>query len=308
MSEIVFVTGAAGFTGAVLVEQLRSAGKEVYAIVRPGSEHNCRLDANDKKIHIIERDMDSFMNHSDLFRMHGCVSVFYHLAVTEGMDFESQYKNISFSVETVKLAYRLGCRKYVGIGSQAEYGVVPIGELMEEGRKPCPISPYGASKVASCYLTSSLAKELGIDWVWGRIFSVIGKYEPSGRMFPDLFYSLCKCETKKLSSCRQNWDYLNVYDVADAIIALGDKGESGEIYNIAHGQYRPLMDYVEELKRIVINKYGKCGNVEYGDDVSPFISLQPSVEKIQKCTGWKPIRVLEDSVREYEDMFEIRKT
>ena len=39
----VIVTGAAGFTGTVLVERLVRLGYCVYAVVRPESEHNKRL-------------------------------------------------------------------------------------------------------------------------------------------------------------------------------------------------------------------------------------------------------------------------
>lgn len=45
MEKVAVVTGAAGFTGAVLVERLRERGIEVYALVRPGSPHNDRLNS-----------------------------------------------------------------------------------------------------------------------------------------------------------------------------------------------------------------------------------------------------------------------
>ena len=121
-------------------------------------------------------------------------------------------------------------------------------------------------------------------------------YEPSGRMLPDLYHALREGKKFHISSCRQNWDYLDVYDAAEAIIALAIRGRAGEIYNIANGDYRPLKEYTEELKRIV----GGTGVIAYGDDPTPFVSLQPSVEKIRRDTGWKARRSFSDSIEDYQ--------
>lgn len=291
--KLAVVTGGAGFTGAVLVEQLRKHGYSVCALVRPRSEHNKRINTNDTEISVFEIDMEKLLHVKDLIRSKA--SVFFHLAVLGGKDFESQLKNVNVTLDAIRLASELGCRRFIGIGSQAEYGVVPLDELTMEDRMPNPITPYGAAKVASCYLSRMMAEELDIEWVWGRIFSLIGKYEPQGRMFPDLCSSLNEGRAISLTSCRQNWDYLDVHDAADAIIALCEKGVSGEIYNIAHGAYRPLREYVEEARKIISPKT----EIRYGNDPNPFISLQPSVQKIQNDTGWKAERTMRDSICDY---------
>ena len=48
-------------------------------------------------------------------------------------------------------------------------------------------------------------------------------------------------------------------------------------------------------------QFDMCGEIIYGEDSSPFISLQPSVEKIRSETGWSAFRSLEDSVRGWEE-------
>ena len=136
-----------------------------------------------------------------------------------------------------------------------------------------------------------------MEWVWGRIFSLIGKYEPKGRMLPDLFHALKAGKSMRLSSCRQNWDYLDVRDGADALIALAENGKNGETYTIAHGAYRPLWEFTERLKAMI----SPDTQIEYGEDPNPFVSLQPTVEKLKRDTGWSPRRSFEDSIRDYED-------
>ena len=298
LKKIAFVTGAAGFTGSVLVEELVEAGYDVYGIVRPGSAHNSRLDIFGDRVHRIDLDLDDISKLPSLVPAvaDGKRAVFFHLAWTSGKDCERQFENVGFTLEALRVAAKIGCKRFVCTGSQAEYGVVPKDELICEDRMLNPFSAYGASKVAACYTSRSLANELGVEWIWGRIFSVIGKHEPAGRMLPDLYESLKRGENFKLSSCRQNWDYLDVYDAADALVALGERGVNGEIYNIAHGDYKSLREFTEEL-RIIVNP---DAGILYGDDASPFVSLQPSVEKIQRDTGWKAMRGLEESVKGWE--------
>ena len=135
------------------------------------------------------------------------------------------------------------------------------------------------------FLTKRRAEQCGIDWIWGRIFSLYGLYEPHGRMLPDLINKLRNGEQIKLSDCSQNWDYLDAGDAAEALLSIAEKGRRGEIYNIANGKYAPLRDFVKSIA----SKYGNEKQIVFGDKANPFISLSPSVEKIFCDTGWKPI-------------------
>ena len=298
-----FVTGAAGFSGAVLVERLIESGNRVYAMVRPGSLHNSRLvelfdQYGDDSIRLVEAELSDLASVEKAVREQTpeeTIDVFFHLAWTGDKSLYSQFDNVQYSLDAMRLAHNLGCKRFIATGSQAEYGMVPPFEVEVEDRILEPFSAYGAAKVAACYLSRQHATELGIDWIWGRIFSLIGKYEPPGRMLPALYNALKWGEVFSLSSCTQNWDYLDVYDAADALIALAERGVPGEVYNIASGDYRPLKEYTEELKGIV-----GSGNIIYGEDADPYVSLQPSVEKIRKDTGWSPKRSFIDSIKDYE--------
>ena len=229
---------------------------------------------------------------------------------------ESQYKNVDYTLSALNAAAKLGCDSFICTGSQAEYGAVPYDEVIFEDRACNPFSAYGKAKVKACERSRELADKLGIKWIWGRIFSLIGKYEPSGRMLPDLYHTLKAGKDMHLSSCRQNWDYLDVHDAADAIIALMEKGHGGEIYNIANGDYKPLKEFTDELRDILVkmpceiskNNDGKIaglidghvGNIIYGEDPDPFVSLQPSVEKLKRDTGFTPRHDFSFSIRSYD--------
>ena len=285
------VTGAAGFLGCNLTERLvQEAGTYVYAVVRPGSPHNARL-APSERLTLIPADLADYA-HLDKMIGASC-HAFFHLAWQGGRDdFAAQYRNIAHTLDALEAAARLGCRRFIATGSQAEYGRQTA--LITEGIRPHPADAYGAAKLAACALTRVRAADLGIGWIWGRVFSLYGKYEQEGRMLPALVRALHAGQSFALSSSgAQNWDYLYAADAADALYALAERGRAGEIYNIANGGYRPLRDYIEEARAVIALQ---C-DVTYGAADADVFSLQPSVEKICRDTGWQPMTDFVDGLR-----------
>lgn len=209
-------------------------------------------------------------------------------------DYAAQRQNADEAEACVEAAAKLSCKRFMATGSQVEYGVK--GDLITEDMMPEPFCAYGSAKVAACYLTKYRARELGMEWIWGRIFSLYGKYEPAGRMLTDLVRKLKAGEQISLSSGRQNWDYLDAGDAAECIIALYERGHDGEIYNIANGDYKTLREFVEEAKSIIAPSATVC----YGEDPSPYVSLQPSVEKTKRDTGWAPTVSFAKGLQSYD--------
>ncbi len=283
----IVITGGTGFFGINLVEALLEKGYFLTVTVRQGSEHNKRLPVSER-LTVIENDIEEIDRLPELLKNRFGNSLpdydtFYHLAWRGGRnDMAAQLKNVHDSLKALETAAALGCGRFICSGSQAEYGVKQ-GIITEE-ETCCPVNAYGAAKASACLLTKVRAGQLGTGWIWGRIFSLIGKYEPYGRMLPDLIEKLKKGEEAALSSCEQYWDYLDAKDAAEAFILLGEKGREGEIYNIAAGARRKLREYVRETA----DYFNKDAAIVYGDDPKPFISLRPSVEKLEKDTGWSP--------------------
>lgn len=283
----VIVTGAAGFAGCNLVEVLLKKGYYVYAVLRPKSSHNTRLQES-KHLKVITCDMDDYRQLPKMID-EKC-DIFYHLTWQGGRhDFVAQYKNVEHSLSVLESAQRIGCKRFVCTGSQAEYG--PQANLITESNFPQPINAYGAAKLATNVLTRQRSKELNIEWIWGRIFSLYGKYEPLGRMLPDLIKALKEGREFKLSAATQMWDYLYSTDGAEALVALGEYGHDGEIYNIANGNSRPLKEFVEIIRKEI----NPAGKITYGKTAG--WSLQASVDKIHKDTGWSAQTEFLDGIR-----------
>jgi nucleoside-diphosphate-sugar epimerase len=284
------VTGAAGFLGANLVEELVKNHYEVIAVVRNGSAHNSRI-KHLEGVRLVAAGLDEYDKLSMLIDEEA--DVFYHLAWGTGSSVREQHENIVGTLYAVEAASQLGCVRFVATGSQAEYGAHQ--GLITEETPTNPFTAYGAAKLSADVLSKVRAEELGIDWIWDRVFSVYGKYEPHGRMLPDMIEALRQGETFHLSACTQNWDYIFSTDAAKAVIATGERGKSGEIYNVTTGEYHPLRYFTEMVHKEII----KNGELEYDKNEHPKVSLQASADKIINDTGWKPEMNFIDGVQRY---------
>lgn len=310
------VTGAFGFAGANLVEHLLDKGYKVYAVGRMDSLHNDRFIKSgyaSERLVTVFVDMDGYDRLPEQIPQDEKVDCFFHLAWGGARDdFDAQMKNVNGALKAMDAAIALASGndanqeqsgspsiplRFLGIGSQAEYGIKSDAELITEDMALQPFTSYGSCKAAAFYLMKRKAELAGLDFMWGRIFSLIGKYEPAGRMLPDLVDKLKKRQPAKLSSCEQYWDYLDAGDAAEAMIAICEKGKSGSIYNIANGDFRPLKDYVLEAARILGTDEGL---ISFGSKAEPFVSLRPSVLQLREDTGWQPKASFSDSISEYQ--------
>ncbi|WP_029232501.1 NAD-dependent epimerase/dehydratase family protein [Butyrivibrio sp. VCB2006] len=295
--KIAIVTGAFGFAGANLVEHLLSKNIKVYAVGRKNSSHNDRFKGvpENKLVNV-------FLEMEEYDRLPEFVSekadFFFHLAWGGGReDFDAQLKNVDGSLKALEAAAKINPKiHFVGIGSQAEYGIKSDCDLIAEDMTLDPLTAYGSCKTAAYYLLRNRAGALGIDFIWARIFSLIGKYEEQGRMIPDLVDKITKGQKIQLSSCEQYWDYLDAEDAAGAILSLAEKGMAGEVYNIANGNFRQLKDFVLEAVEVI---GGDTNLAEFGSKAEPFISLRPSILKIQRDTGWEPHISFAETIKKY---------
>ena len=87
------ITGAAGFAGFSVTKELLEKGYEVYAVLRPGSDHNRRLDGLSSNLRTVELDQSDFDRISDV--IFEPVDLFFHLAWSGARDdFKAQYLNV----------------------------------------------------------------------------------------------------------------------------------------------------------------------------------------------------------------------
>lgn len=241
--KIAVVSGSTSFIGSGLIEKLVAEQVKVYALCRFGSKNMWRL-PKDPLVVLVDYDMESMHTVS----LEESCDVFYHLAWSTGEknDFYLQNKNVTYTLDAIHLAKKLGCTRFLFAGSQAEYGLanVPLSQ-----NTPCfPVTGYGMAKLCAGQMGREEAKKLGIEFLYARILSVYGEKDN-----PNTLYSyLCRCFQEgispELTDCTQIWDYLPI-EICSAILwKLSMVPHWERIYVIGSGEGKPLKEFVLRLR------------------------------------------------------------
>lgn len=248
------ISGPTGVIGTALTEELVSHGIKVLLIANPNSQRNSEIIHN-PLVSIIPCSMDNYSKLENTSQEK--YDVFFHLAWAGAMgpkrnDVRLQEQNLRGALDAVELAKRFGCKKIVGVGSQAEYGRVE-GNLTDQ----TPVHPenaYGYAKLCAGEMTRDLAHQNGLEHCWVRVLSVYGPNDNPNSMVMSTISKLLKGEIPEFTPGEQKWDYLYSGDAATAFKIIGEKGEDGKIYVLGSGEAHPLKEYIKTIRDIVSPK------------------------------------------------------
>jgi nucleoside-diphosphate-sugar epimerase len=285
----ILVTGATSMIGAALVGQSVLNGVRVVAFVRSDSLRLSRLPKSDL-ITLIKCDLNEFVDFHNSDNIPEKIDVFYH-AAWEGSDKKNrnscdvQLRNIQYTLDAVRLAKKFGCKRFVGIGAQTEYGL--SSKPLNAMSPTYPKTAHGVTKYAAGILSKIECEQLNIEYVWVRIFSIYGTMDHEDRLV-NSFISNCKNNiAMDLSPCTHIWDYLYEDDAGKALLLLGEKGINGKTYCLGSGIGRPLMEYLEIIKDIVNPNY-VCGygKIPYTKESIRYLCAE--ISDLVEDTGWRP--------------------
>ncbi len=301
----VIITGATGFIGRYVADELILAGAEVYAAVRPDSPHAAWL-SEGEGLHILScgiRDIpEAYREDADKTDM--APFAFLHFAwggVNRGeIDTdEVQQKNIDLSLAALRAAEELGCRVFMDAGSRVEYGITEDG-IMEEHLPCSPVNAYGRAKLKFFGEAAALAKEWGMTYYHLRFFSVYGVGDHPWSIISTLTRDLPQGKTVSLSACEHRWNFMHVKDAAGAVAELLRHSDAfeGEVctVNVASPDTRVLKDFVEEVYELcaaALEGSGKVpGSLEFGtfeQAKEGALSICPVIKELNRlCEGdWK---------------------
>lgn len=287
----VVISGATSMIGVALIKECIKNRIEVFAIVRKNSVHIGRLPKSEL-IKVYECELDQLQD----IECNKSYDVFYHLA-WEGTNKKDrsnavvQEKNIAYTLQATKLAYRLGCRKFIGAGSQAEYG--QVNGVISPQTNVVPITAYGIAKYAAGKLSEKLCMQYGIIHVWARVFSVYGSLDNEETMLNYAMRCFRKHEVAQFSAATQMWDYLYEEDAGRVFFLLGEYIEDSKIYCVANGNARPLREYIMELKKI----WGEDAKCEFAiQDKKSSIGLQADISDLTHDIHYVPSTTFETGI------------
>lgn len=290
------VTGPTGVVGHALCACLIRNGIRVYAVCRPGTVRAESLPRSEN-LTLLFCDSSEF---STLPERLPRADAFFHLAWSDTASalrnhLPAQVRNIGHTLDACRAAKELGCKVFVGAGSQAEYGRVS-GALKPD--TPCfPENGYGMAKLCAGQMSRLECHKLGLIHIWPRILSVYGPYDGAGTMISSVIRKLLAGECPALTAGEQLWDYLYADDAAEALFQMALNGKDGAVYPLGSGQAHPLREYVEILRDAIDPRLPLgFGEIPYGP--RQVMCLKADLNALSADTGFSPKANFETGIHE----------
>lgn len=283
----VVITGATSFIGKHLIAELISKNYEVIAIVRRGSNKKSSLPYADQ-IKIIELNFDEYGKLSEVIK--GNIDCTVHLTWkgTRGMqrnDDVLQKSNYEYSMDLLNEVFKLGCKRFISAGSQAEYGICK--SVVTEETTCNPVTYYGKEKLRFYEDALEICKKNNVEFKEPRFFSLYGRDDFSGTMIISILNKMLKNKPCELTEGIQMWDFLHIDDAVDGIEKLIDCNCSDGVYNFGSGDSRILKAFIDEMKECS----GSKSELIYGAIAYPItgmVTIEPDISKMKRETGWSP--------------------
>lgn len=284
MGKRILVTGSGGFVGAAVVKAAVGAGHEVIALVR---NDTARLTAIADRISLQRVDLGDTAAVAALLTSTKPEIVIHSAWEGVGGALRSgdiQLDNIRTTVALADAAIAAGARKFVGIGSQAEYG--RYDRKIVETDLPQPTMLYGAAKLAACHLAAQRCREAGVAFAWLRLFSVYGPGDNANWLIPSTAAALVRGRPPLCTAGTQKWDYLHIDDVADGILAAATSEATG-VFNLSSGNPIAVRQIVETLRDFAAPGLELTfGAIPFGPD--QIMHLDGDNSRLRAATGWCP--------------------
>lgn len=246
----VIVTGANGFVGSALVRELLKYDYCIWALGREKRFYNL---PDDPRVTCVSFDLANMAELKEKLPV-GEYDAFFHFA-WEGSagpargDTVLQLKNTQWTVDALRTAKELGCKRFLCAGSLPEHEA--MAAAYTQGNKPGMGYIYGGAKIAAHVMCMSVAAQIGIDLIWPVITNAYGVGERSPRMVNSTIQKCIRGESPQFTDGTQNYDFVYIDDVARAFRLIGEKGKPFHEYLIGSSAARPLKEFLLEMQATV---------------------------------------------------------
>jgi dTDP-glucose 4,6-dehydratase len=304
----VLVTGAGGFIGSHLTEELVRQGEEVRAYIRYNSRDERGLLEDlpkevQNQIEVVPGDLKDPEGVKKAVK--GCSKVF-HLGALIAIPysyihpFDFIQTNILGTAHLINACLDEGRLERVIHTSTSEvYGTaqyIPIDE-----KHPLQAqSPYAASKIAADKLAESYYLSFGLPIAIIRPFNTFGPRQSLRAIIPTIISQAIRDKKIRLGNIKPRRDFLFVKDTVKGFIQLGKcEGAVGKVINIGTGADLSI----EELVKKILGLMGKQGKIEVEKrrirpEKSEVLQLLSDTHLAKKLFKWAPRYTLEEGLGE----------
>ena len=311
------ITGITGFAGSHLAEFLLSKGIEVWGTIRWRSRTE-NIEGFKDRIHLIECDLvDSFAVDSAIESVKP--DMIFHLAAQSFVPtswispYDTLINNIVGELNLLEAIRRAGIETRIQIaGSSEEYGLVFEDEVPIKETNPLrPLSPYAVSKIAQDFLGYQYFRSYGMHIVRTRAFNHTGPRRGEVFVTSNFAKQIAEMELGirepilHVGNLDARRDFSDVRDVVRGYYLALEKGEPGEVYNIASGHSCRISEIVDMLSGMANVRFKVRQDPERmrPSDVPILIG---DCTKLAERTGYRPEIPIEVTLRDLLDYWRTR--
>lgn len=299
------LTGGAGFLGRFVHSELISRG------------------ICSKDIVIVRKQNYDLTKQQDVTKLYDDIkpSVVVHLAAEVGGIGANManpgryfYSNLSMGLNLIEGARLFGVKKFIQVGTVCAYPkICPIPFVEEDlwnGYPEETNAPYGVAKKALFVMLDSYKKQYDLNSVILVPCNLYGPYDnfdpSSSHVIPALIKRFVEAKNSKQDSVvcwgdgNATREFLFVRDAAVAIADCLNMVDDASTINLGGGLEISIKNLAEKIARLV----GYDGNIVW-DESKP--NGQPrrflNISRAEKLLGWKPIKTLDDGLKETIDWY-----
>ncbi len=302
----VLVTGAGGFIGSHLAEELTKSGAKVRALVRYNSRNDWGM------LELLEKETRDAM---EVFAgdirdaafikqaVQSCEVVF-HLAALIAIPYsyvapESFLDtNVCGTLNVLQAGLDMHVRRIVHTSTSEVYGTAQYTPI-DEGHPLRPQSPYAATKVAADKLAESFHHSYGLPVSIVRPFNTYGPRQSARAVIPTVAVQALTGSVVRLGALDTTRDMMFIQDTVRGFLKVAESPETvGEVVNLGTATGVSVKQLVGKIGRML----GKELRIELDGqrmrpDTSEVGTLIAAYEKASRLTGWLPQVDLDEGLR-----------
>lgn len=302
MTETVVVTGAAGFIGRWVVDELLSRGYAVRGLdnLSNGSMRNIEAFIDDDRFEFTEGDIRSSDTVASVFTDDpvACIHLAAEIDVQESLDDpQSHFEANVIGTQHVLEACRQTDTRLGLVGTCMVYDMADSDDGIDETHPVKPASPYAGSKLAAEYLAESYHHGYDLPVTILRPFNTYGPFQKTDMAggVVSIFTSrdLAGEELKIFGDGTQSRDLLYATDCARFVVEGTFCDDAiGEVLNAGTGADISIND----LAALIASDETEITHVEHHHPQSEVQTLRCDPTKAQELLDWTPEVSLEDGI------------